>query len=90
VQVEAIMDSRKDLANMMSQPGVRHILWVLRKLYVVVFMGYCLIPFVLLSYTRWTAAFSNVYWVGHIFFLPWLFFGHIAVKSLRPKTTKKD
>jgi lysophospholipid acyltransferase 5 len=85
-----IFEARKDIADFASQPGVRHVLWVLRKLYTVVFMGYCLVPFVLLNYTKWIAAYSAVYWIGHIFFLPWFFCGHMVVRALRPKRALKE
>jgi hypothetical protein len=53
-------------------------------------MGYCLVPFVLLNYTKWIAAYSAVYWIGHVFFLPWFFCGHMVVRALRPKRALKE
>lgn len=78
------MAARPDLEAMLHGPVVGPLVWVLRKVYVIVFMGYCLVPFVLLSAHKWIEVFGSVYWMGHIFFLPWLFVGHLIVKYVRP------
>ncbi|XP_059486595.1 lysophospholipid acyltransferase 5 [Neocloeon triangulifer] len=89
-EVEQLLHVRKDLSEALERPGVWHVLWVIRKLYLVVFMGYCLTPFVLLSYHKWMIAFNAVYWMGHILFVPWFLFGHVVIKALRPKRTKEE
>ncbi|CAB3362394.1 Hypothetical predicted protein [Cloeon dipterum] len=89
-EVELIFAARKDWTEAISKPGVWHVLWVVRKIYLIVFMGYCMVPFVLLKSHKWSVAFSAVYWMGHVFFLPWFFFGHLVVKALRPPRVKES
>ncbi|XP_014228355.1 lysophospholipid acyltransferase 5 [Trichogramma pretiosum] len=47
----------------------RIVTWILLKIYTFVFMGYSLIPFVLLSYSRYMKVYTSFYFMGHVIFL---------------------
>ncbi|KAH0547447.1 lysophospholipid acyltransferase 5 [Cotesia glomerata] len=56
-----------------SHPLGGILIWIILKLYTLVFMGYAFIPFHLLSYTRYLKIYSSVYWIGSIIFLSYPF-----------------
>ncbi|XP_068223260.1 lysophospholipid acyltransferase 5 isoform X2 [Palaemon carinicauda] len=86
-----VMNFEKDLANYVNQyPKIvsllnagplKYIKFVVLKVYVVIFMGYCLGPFVLLKLHRWWQFYTSLYFSGHIFFAGWPLYGS-AVKAL--------
>ncbi|KAL0117830.1 hypothetical protein PUN28_008904 [Cardiocondyla obscurior] len=47
----------------------RMLAWIFLKLYTFVFMGYCLLSFVLLSFSRYNQVYASLYYCGHVFFL---------------------
>ncbi|XP_066594528.1 lysophospholipid acyltransferase 5 [Prorops nasuta] len=73
---------------------VRIAIWITLKVYVLVFMGYALIPFVYLSYPSYTQVFASVYYCGHIVFLgyPLLapFLKRLILKPKRPSRQHQE
>jgi hypothetical protein len=57
--------------------------WLVLKLYTFVFMGYCLVPFVLLSFSRWNHVYASVYYFGHFMFFLWPFYAPFVKKLLK-------
>ncbi|PNF39053.1 Lysophospholipid acyltransferase 5 [Cryptotermes secundus] len=87
-----IMKLEKDFEKMLEQSEVKEFLnhvalrpvtWLLLKLYTFVFMGYCLVPFVLLSYSRWNHVYASVYYFGHFVFFPWPVYSPFVRKLLK-------
>ncbi|XP_042872826.1 lysophospholipid acyltransferase 5-like isoform X2 [Penaeus japonicus] len=86
-----VINFEKDLASTVNQyprllsvlnaGPLKYIKFVILKLYVVVFMGYCLGPFVLLKLHRWWNFYTSLYFSGHIFFAGWPLYA-AAVKSV--------
>jgi hypothetical protein len=46
------------------------VVWLILKTYTFVIAGYCLIPFVYLSFYKWWPIYKKFYFVGHIVILP--------------------
>lgn len=70
----------------LEHPLLRLPRFLLLKLFVLVMFGYCIVPFVLLSHTRYVQAYSRVYWIGHVLYLGWFPLSPLVFKLLpRPK-----
>ncbi|XP_037797486.1 lysophospholipid acyltransferase 5-like [Penaeus monodon] len=64
-------------------PLVIFIKFVIKKLYVVIFMGYCLGPFVLLKFHRWWDFYVSLYFSGHIIFAGWPLYAPVVKVVLK-------
>lgn len=49
------------------------VVWFILKFYTFVCAGYCLIPFVYLSFYKWWAIYKKFYFIGHIIIVPMSF-----------------
>ena len=70
-QLKSIVKANNTLSGFFGDPTVSTVVHVLLRLYTLVFMGWCLMPFALLKFDRYWGAFSNVYHVGSLTFLLW-------------------
>lgn len=76
-----VMKFEKDLAAMVNRyprlvmllnaGPLKYVKLFVLKLYVVIFMGYCLGPFVLLKLHNWWRFWKSLYFSGHLFFVCW-------------------
>ncbi|XP_076032555.1 lysophosphatidylcholine acyltransferase 3 protein nessy isoform X1 [Oratosquilla oratoria] len=69
------------VVQVLNAGPLKYIKFVLLKLYVIIFMGYCLGPFVLLKLHRWWSFYKSLYFSGHLFFAGWPIYAP-AVKAL--------
>lgn len=69
----ALQNSEKVQTLLKTRWEARILAWIFLKLYTFVFMGYCLLSFVLLSYSRYNQVYASVYYCGHVFFLSYPF-----------------
>ncbi|XP_057322360.1 lysophospholipid acyltransferase 5 [Microplitis mediator] len=53
----------------LKNPLAKIPVWIVLKLYTLIFMGYATAPFLLLSYTRYIKIYTSVYFTGHFIFL---------------------
>ncbi|XP_034238142.1 lysophospholipid acyltransferase 5 [Thrips palmi] len=83
-EVESLLARNEKAAAFLAKPVVSPIVWILLKLYTFVFMGFCLIPFVLLSFNRYWASYKSLYFSGYIFFLGWHLYAPLVRKALKP------
>ncbi|XP_011499110.1 PREDICTED: lysophospholipid acyltransferase 5 [Ceratosolen solmsi marchali] len=60
------------------------LIWSILKIYTFVFMGYSLIPFTLLSYSRYVKVYRSVYFIGHIIFLSYPLLAPFIKRLIRP------
>lgn len=67
-KMEAVVGRYPRLQEQLDAPIVKPVRLVLMKLYLMVFMGYCLAPFCLLKSFRWWRFFKSTYFMGHVFF----------------------
>ncbi|XP_066996783.2 lysophospholipid acyltransferase 5 isoform X1 [Anabrus simplex] len=79
--VENMLLKNENLRTFLEQSWMVPVIWIILKLYTWVFMGYCLVPFALLSFPRWWQVYKSVYFIGHIVFALWPFY-YPAVKLL--------
>ncbi|XP_069703980.1 lysophospholipid acyltransferase 5 [Periplaneta americana] len=77
------MLERTEVSEIFSHVVVRPLTWLFLKLYTFVFMGYCLVPFVLLSYQRWNQVYMSVYYIGHFVFFLWPLYAPLVNKLLK-------
>ncbi|GIY05172.1 lysophospholipid acyltransferase 5 [Caerostris darwini] len=88
--VESIFDTRlPKVKALLTQGALRIPVLIFLKIYVDIFMGYCLASFCLLSWSRYMQVYGSVYYSGHILYFGWLFVSPI-IKMLIPKARVKD
>ncbi|XP_068621990.1 lysophospholipid acyltransferase 5 [Battus philenor] len=51
----------------------RYAMYILLKMYTIIFMGWSLIPFDLKIISKWWSIYSSLYFSGFVIFLPWAF-----------------
>ncbi|XP_026272325.1 lysophospholipid acyltransferase 5 [Frankliniella occidentalis] len=87
-EVESILARNEKATMFLSSPFVSPIVWVILKLYTFIFMGYCLVPFVLLSFNRYWAVYKSVYFSGYLLFLGWHLYAPLVRKALKPSRAR--
>lgn len=78
------------LHRLLYHPWLRLPRFLALKLFVLVMFGYCIVPFVLLSHTRYVQAYSRVYWIGHVLYLGWFPLSPLVFKLLPRRADKVD
>ena len=81
LQLEPMLD-QSEMKEFFTQ-SLWPLTWLVLKLYTLVFMGYCLVPFVLLSYSRWNHVYASVYYFGHFVFFLWPLYAPFVKKLLK-------
>ncbi|XP_076318423.1 lysophospholipid acyltransferase 5-like isoform X2 [Tachypleus tridentatus] len=76
-----VMKMEKDVTSLVDRlPAVKAFLnlsslqlpiYILKKFYLLFGMSYCVMPFVLLSASRWLKVYSSLYFVCHIIYIGW-------------------
>lgn len=61
----------ENLSNFFSLPVLQLPIKIVLRIYTFVFMGWSLLPFVLLKFDRYWKAFGNAYYSGIIIFVLW-------------------
>ncbi|XP_054721085.1 lysophospholipid acyltransferase 5-like [Uloborus diversus] len=70
--VEVFLNTRlPKVKAFFTQSALKYPTMLFLKIYVDIFMGYCLVPFVLLSYDRYMQVYGSVYFIGHIIYMGW-------------------
>lgn len=77
-EIEPIFQKNERLQVWMQQPLVKIAVFILLKFYTIVFAGWCLVPFVFLSFAKWWHIYSVVYYTGFFLFL----LGNVAFKPI--------
>lgn len=67
--MEVVVAKNATIRKLFTNPVLAPTRWVLGKLYVFCFMGYCLAPFSFFS--DYWAIYKSVYFMGFVFFLGW-------------------
>ncbi|KAG7208328.1 hypothetical protein KM043_014564 [Ampulex compressa] len=68
--IGAVLEKNQKLQELLKERlELRILCWVVMKAYTFVFMGYCLVSFVLLSYPRYNRVYGSLHYCGHVFFL---------------------
>ncbi|KAF8769891.1 Lysophospholipid acyltransferase 5 like protein [Argiope bruennichi] len=88
--VEDILDKRlPKLKARLTQGALKIPVLIFLKIYVDVFMGYCLVSFAMLSWSKYMKVYGSVYYIGHIFYMSWPLLSPL-VRMLLPKARVKD
>lgn len=85
--VKNLIISNPDVSNFLQKPSVSIVVNILLRIYTFVFMGWCLLPFALLTAERYWSVFGSVNYIGLIFFCPYAFTYKIILTKLL-KTNK--
>uniref|UniRef100_T1J0V7 Lysophospholipid acyltransferase 5 n=1 Tax=Strigamia maritima TaxID=126957 RepID=T1J0V7_STRMM len=80
------------LCKFVHASAMKPIKWIFLKIFVVIFMGYCLVPFVFLKRYKWMQVYGSIYYIGHCIYIGWFILSPFVFKLLKPyfKTEKKD
>lgn len=79
-QVIALPQKIPALEKMNSLSILQPVLYILKKLVTTFCMGYALLSFVLLDFSDYMKVYSQLYFIGHVFFLCWPLL-HFIIKS---------
>ncbi|XP_013179414.1 PREDICTED: lysophospholipid acyltransferase 5 [Papilio xuthus] len=72
-EFESIISKTAIYHEMWQNKFARYILYVILKIYTIVFMGWSLVPFDVKVISKWWSIYSSLYFSGFIIFLPWGF-----------------
>ncbi|XP_043279250.1 lysophospholipid acyltransferase 5 isoform X2 [Venturia canescens] len=70
--------------------ALRVLVWVILKMYTFVFMGYALIPFVLMSSSRYIPVFGSIYYCGHVLFLSYPLVAPFIKRTLKASVESRS
>lgn len=73
--------SRTDIYNKLWQSPAKYLMYILLKMYTIVFMGWSLAPFDLKVFSKWWSVYYSLYFSGFLIFLPWAFLYKPLVKN---------
>lgn len=72
-EFEQIISQTTLYQRVWSSAGGKYALYLLLKMYTIIFMGWSLVPFDLKASSKWWPVYSSLYFSGFIIFLPWAF-----------------
>ncbi|XP_043528844.1 lysophospholipid acyltransferase 5 [Frieseomelitta varia] len=85
-----ILTKQQKLQSLLkNHPALQILTRILMMMHTFVFMGYSLICFIFLSYSRYTHVYSSVYYCGHIIYLTYPFISIFIKKFFFKKRPKK-
>lgn len=77
-EIEPIFQKNERVQVLMQQPLVKLAVFVVLKFYTIAFAGWCLVPFVFLSFSKWWHIYTVVRFSGFFLFL----LGNVAFKPI--------
>ncbi|CAL7949229.1 unnamed protein product [Xylocopa violacea] len=85
-----ILEKHQKLLKLLEKhPQLQILCNIFLKIYTFIFMGYSLVPFILLSYRRYHQVYSSVYYCGHIIYLSYPFISILIKKFLFKKNAPR-
>ncbi|KAG5670521.1 hypothetical protein PVAND_000779 [Polypedilum vanderplanki] len=69
-EIEPVFKKNPKLQAFLQQGFMPIVVWLILKTYTFVIAGYCLIPFVYLSFYKWWPIYKKFYFFGHIVIFP--------------------
>ncbi|KAL7023429.1 hypothetical protein ACKWTF_012608 [Chironomus riparius] len=82
-EIEPMFKKNPKFVEFSKKFYVQVIIWLILKLYTFVIAGYCLIPFVFLSFYKWWAIYKKLYFFGFIVILPMPLYAEIVRKAVK-------
>jgi len=86
-QAETLIARNEKVTKLLAHPLIIPLKWIVLKLYTVVFMGYCLVPFVLLTYDKYWPVYKSIYFSGYLLFIGWHLYAPLVRRALKPERT---
>ncbi|XP_017759421.1 PREDICTED: lysophospholipid acyltransferase 5 isoform X2 [Eufriesea mexicana] len=86
---EILKNHQKLHSILKSRLELRVLVWTFMKIYSFCFIGYCLICFIFLSYSRYHQVYSSVYYSGHIIYLFYPLISILIKRYSRKKRSEK-
>ncbi|XP_055387820.1 lysophospholipid acyltransferase 5 [Condylostylus longicornis] len=78
-------------SNIINSNICEVLIFIIMKIYNTSCMGWCMVPFVYLNYTRWFYIYSKLYYYGYIFLISWFIFNFYMKKYVtKPKKNDKS
>ena len=91
LQIEPIFERNENFQQLIKNPLMKIVLYIIIKCYTVILSGWSLIPFVFLSFSKWWHVYKMAYFSGWIVFAFGLFVLTPLARALLPPTAvKKD
>ncbi|XP_031848228.1 lysophosphatidylcholine acyltransferase 3 protein nessy [Nomia melanderi] len=88
--VTDILNKQEKLQSFMkAHPELRILFAIVTAVYTVIFMGYSMTCFILLSHTRYNAVYSSVYYCGHIMYMSYPIVSILLKKFFLKRRPKK-
>lgn len=72
-ELEHIIQKLNIYQKLWSNNVAKYVLYVLLKIYTIVFMGWSLVPFDVKVFSKWWSIYASLYFSGFFLFLPWAF-----------------
>lgn len=86
----SLKNSEKVQTLLKTRWEARLLAWIFLKLYSFVFMGYALVSFVFLSFSRYNQVYSSVYYCGHVLFLSYPFLAPYIKRMIGQKHNRQQ
>ena len=83
--IEVKRKTNKGFDAFLSHPLVYCFLRVFFRVYTLVVFGYCLVPFLLLNYIKWWDVLQELYFFGHVIYIPAVILAPILLQFLKPR-----
>lgn len=83
--VSELRQAYRMVDDLLKKPSIYWSIRTIFRIYVLVVFGYCLLPFVLLTFPKWSRALSQLHFFAHLIYLPWILIGPVLIPLLRPK-----
>ncbi|KAL1464345.1 hypothetical protein WDU94_003999 [Cyamophila willieti] len=67
----SVLEKNQSLLEFTRRPYVSMFTYMFLKVYTFIFLGYCIAPFALLSYSKWIRVYAAYLFLGHVLFMMW-------------------
>lgn len=86
--MEVLAAKNPAIHKVFNNPTLAPVRWVIGKLYVFCFMGYCLAPFTFFS--DYWSIYGSLYYMGFVVFLGWRFIAPFLLPRLIPRSSRSE
>lgn len=86
--MELLAAKNPAIHKVFNNPTLAPVRWVIGKLYVFCFMGYCLAPFTFFS--DFWSIYGSLYYMGFVVFLGWRFVAPLVMTRLVPRSPRNE
>jgi lysophospholipid acyltransferase 5 len=80
----------KSLDEFLARPLVYWTSRVFFRIYTLVVFGYCLVPFLLLNYVKWWDVLKELYFFGHVIYIPAVILTPILLHQFKSRRKERD